>query len=140
MRELLTKAIDAIDYLMPRLGVQWMGTTKNDDIRATHAELTLMRDCLPEVPEPAPTFLEELQHVVNRHSRENESDTPDFILAEFIDKSLCAYEFSVRARERWYGRPVGDGRSITVSEREDVGAVSVTRTIIINEAAHGHED
>ena len=42
--------------------------------------------------------------VINRHSLENESNTPDFILAEYLVMCLRAFTISSRARERWYGK------------------------------------
>lgn len=45
----------------------------------------------------------ELEHLINKFSRENESDTPDFILAEYIMGCLGAYETAVNARGKWYG-------------------------------------
>ncbi len=51
------------------------------------------------------TFKEELKSLINRHSRENESNTPDFLLGQFIEGCLAAFEQTVNAREKWYGRP-----------------------------------
>ncbi len=45
-----------------------------------------------------------LQEVLNRYSAENASDTPDFILAEYITGCLAAFDQAVRSREKWYGR------------------------------------
>ena len=52
----------------------------------------------------AKTFREELTELVNKHSLENESDTPDFVLAQFIIDSLFAFDQSTKMREKWYGR------------------------------------
>lgn len=49
-------------------------------------------------------FNKELAELINRHSRENDSDTPDFILADFLSSCFDAYAVAVRAREEWYGR------------------------------------
>ncbi len=46
----------------------------------------------------------ELTMLLNRHSRENSSNTPDFILAEYMENCLLAFESAVSQRERWYGR------------------------------------
>ena len=58
----------------------------------------------PEFAEVEPTFEQELCALINRHSMENHSDTPDFILCEFLRKSLETFDIAVRLRERWYGR------------------------------------
>lgn len=49
-------------------------------------------------------FVKELQHVINCHSKENGSDTPDFILAEYMADCLKAFEVATKSREKWYGR------------------------------------
>lgn len=49
-------------------------------------------------------FRTELEQLINRYSKENESNTPDFILANFIINSLAAFDSAVREREIWYGR------------------------------------
>lgn len=48
-------------------------------------------------------FVSELRDLLNRQSRENESDTPDFILAEYMTNCLTAFERAVRDRDRWHG-------------------------------------
>ena len=52
---------------------------------------------LPEVKEALEAFL-------NEHSLENGSDTPDFILAEFLLRCLQNYESAVNQRDQWHGR------------------------------------
>jgi len=49
-------------------------------------------------------FLKELQELINRHSLENNSNTPDFILAEYLVDCLDAYEKIHDANEKWYNR------------------------------------
>ena len=55
-------------------------------------------------PVKTPRLLEELTHLLNRVSRENESNTPDFILAEFMMSCLIAGEILIKTREKWYGK------------------------------------
>jgi hypothetical protein len=45
-----------------------------------------------------------IEHALNCFSAENGSNTPDFILAQFLIDSLGAYDKAVAAREQWYGR------------------------------------
>ena len=52
-------------------------------------------------------FRTELAELLNKHSRENGSDTPDFLLAQYLSWCLGAYDRTVAAREEWYGRKVG---------------------------------
>jgi hypothetical protein len=49
-------------------------------------------------------FRDELQSLINRHSMENGSDTPDFVLVEYLADCLAAFDKAVKERERWYGR------------------------------------
>jgi len=49
-------------------------------------------------------FRRELEALINKHSRENMSHTPDFILAEYLATCLFTFEAAVRERERWHGR------------------------------------
>ena len=49
-------------------------------------------------------FRREIESAINRHSKENGSDTPDFILAEYLSDCLKAWDKGVSRREKWYGR------------------------------------
>ena len=53
---------------------------------------------------PSAAFTIELERLLNKYSKENDSDTPDFILARYLEASLAAFNTSVKQRERWYGR------------------------------------
>jgi hypothetical protein len=53
------------------------------------------------------TFKQELAEVINRHGMEGNSDTPDFILADFLGDCLAGFEYAVRQRNNWYGRAKG---------------------------------
>jgi hypothetical protein len=48
------------------------------------------------------SFLEELEDLINRHSIESGSGTPDFILANYLIACLIAFEDAVRGREHWH--------------------------------------
>lgn len=52
-------------------------------------------------------FRDELQTLINYHSKENGSDTPDWILAGYLESCLELFDKTMVARERWYGRSVG---------------------------------
>lgn len=47
---------------------------------------------------------DELSCLLNRANRENESNTPDFILAEYMLDCLEAFEKASKWREDWYGK------------------------------------
>lgn len=48
------------------------------------------------------SFAQGLETIINRYSQENASDTPDFILADYMQSCLAAYNEAVRRRDRWY--------------------------------------
>lgn len=50
------------------------------------------------------TFKKELSLLLNKHSKENASATPDFILAEFLRNALIIFDSAVQQREKFYGR------------------------------------
>ena len=49
-------------------------------------------------------LLVELQHLLNKFSIENGSNTPDFMLANYLVDCLKTFDSIVNAREQWYGR------------------------------------
>lgn len=48
------------------------------------------------------TFHEGLRQLINQHSMENPSNTPDYILAKMLEEMLMAFANCVRARDEWY--------------------------------------
>lgn len=67
--------------------------------------------CAPPAPavgtEPemdTSTLAGDIAAAINRHSAERGSNTPDFLLAEFLTSVLAAWDVAVTARETWYGR------------------------------------
>jgi hypothetical protein len=49
-------------------------------------------------------FEQELQHLINKYSLENGSNTPDFLLAQYLTTCLAAWNEAIELREKWYGR------------------------------------
>ena len=49
-------------------------------------------------------FENELTSLLNSHSKENDSNTPDFILAEHLIGCLKLFNEIVGKREKWYGK------------------------------------
>lgn len=56
----------------------------------------------PTIEEP-PDLGNEIRSVLNRHSAENVSNTPDYVLASFLMDCLTAFEAAVVTRDGWYG-------------------------------------
>ena len=48
------------------------------------------------------TLRTDLAAAINRHSAENGSNTPDFILAEYLHDCLMAFDRAMRERQGWY--------------------------------------
>lgn len=75
-------------------------------------ELTLEVRRLTPPPAVSQEFQDELARLINKHSQENGSDTPDFLLASFLVGCLEVWNSQIRLREKWFGRaeqwtPVG---------------------------------
>lgn len=47
-------------------------------------------------------FRPELISLINRHSKDGASETPDFILADYMADCLDAYDKAVTRRSEWY--------------------------------------
>lgn len=49
------------------------------------------------------TLQQDVEAAINHHSAENESNTPDWILAQYLLACLAAFNTAVQQRENWYG-------------------------------------
>jgi len=49
-------------------------------------------------------FVKELENLINKYSLENQSDTPDFILAEYLRDCLTAFGRATKRRDDWYNQ------------------------------------
>lgn len=47
-------------------------------------------------------FERELSGLLNKHSLENKSNTPDFILARYMVKCLKTYNKAINKRDKWF--------------------------------------
>lgn len=48
-------------------------------------------------------FRKELAAVLNKYSMENGSNTPDFLLADYLIGCLRGLDTAIRMRDNWYG-------------------------------------
>jgi hypothetical protein len=94
----------AIELLQKFEAVNAIGTTGPD-----------WPDCMT-VPEEGTTtnqehedFVTQLTRLINHHSLEGASNTPDFILAEYLVSCLKTFGHTMTMREAWYGRPSLEG-------------------------------
>jgi hypothetical protein len=56
-----------------------------------------------------------IEQELNRASAENGSNTPDFVLAEYLTDCLAAFDKATKARDAWYGmapRPGADRTNV----------------------------
>ncbi len=59
---------------------------------------------LPEtIVDERRTFEQDIAEVLNRHSAENNSGTPDYILAKFLHGCLQVFDVTVSHRTKWFG-------------------------------------
>jgi hypothetical protein len=92
--------IDGIAQVAPdRYAIQYGGELKPDYVTGD----TLIQ--IEWLPVTAPDFREEMMQLINKHSKENGSNTPDLILASYLLDCLTAFDRAVQDREAWYGRP-----------------------------------
>lgn len=61
------------------------------------------------------SFLTELTSLINRHSIENNSNTPDHILANFMWECLQSFEKASISREKWYGKGLSISGDVDLS-------------------------
>jgi hypothetical protein len=54
------------------------------------------------VPERREKLRAEIAHVLNVNCAENGSDTPDYILAEYLVSCLEAWNHTTRTRDKWW--------------------------------------
>jgi len=66
----------------------------------------------------------EIKALINKRSRENISDTPDWILAGYLNNCLQAFEQATIHREHYYGRELTEKNN---SEVEPERAEPVTK-------------
>ena len=48
------------------------------------------------------SFLRELQSLINKYNKENNSNTPDFILAQYLNNCLTNFNLAQQQRSDWY--------------------------------------
>jgi hypothetical protein len=86
-------------------------------------------------PQQAPFhFARELSQLLNRHSAENASNTPDFILAEFLLTCLNAWNTGWQAKEKHYKSmqqeaPIPESEFIDRPTMQPVGAATLIRSM-----------
>lgn len=57
----------------------------------------------PPVNYNSEQFYKDLIVLINKYSMENQSDTPDYILADYVMNSLMAFTAATLKRDNWWG-------------------------------------
>ena len=69
------------------------------------------------------SFETKLRVLIDQCSEENASNTPDFILAQYLSGCLDAFNIAIQQRENWYGhdpRPTEtDNQSLETDGQKD---------------------
>jgi hypothetical protein len=76
--------------------------TFNPPNAVCQAQQDLVTQGLPQ--EEVYDFQKELIQLIRRFCKESASNTPDYILAEYLCSCLDVFSITVQAREQWYGR------------------------------------
>src|ERR1700690_3112201 len=73
-------------------------------------------------------LVDDFAKAINRVSGENGSNTPDFILAEFLVRCLKAFDITSRTREKWYGKSLSIGGDAAASvEPREAEQIAITK-------------
>lgn len=68
-------------------------------------------------------FEKELENLINRYSKEAESNTPDYVLAEFLKNSMDNFHRATKLRDNWYG-----GRRSIINDQDKMWEVEAVKT------------
>ena len=63
--------------------------------------------------EGTPTFREGLEELLRKYDKESGSDTPDYVLAEFIIAMLKIFDEAIITRDTWYNIVINSGEDAT---------------------------
>jgi len=72
----------------------------------------------------------DIESAINRNSAENGSDTPDWILADYLMACLENFDNTVHARSCWYNHHCRIGSCNHIDIKEDVIAPVESKTIM----------
>lgn len=58
-------------------------------------------------------FRQELAELINKYSAENGSNTPDYVLADYLTECLLLWNRTTNTRDAWYGIAPAPGKLYT---------------------------
>lgn len=71
-----------------------------------------------------PTLEKALESLINRYSLESGSNTPDYVLVEFLKNSLNNFHQATRLRDNWYG-----GKRSIINDQAEMWENDVTKIL-----------
>jgi hypothetical protein len=94
-------------------------------------------------------FEKELEILINKYSKENDSNTPDFILAEYLSNCLKTFNTALQKRAHWYsetGLPINEATNCKKSnlceeqpaKKYEMGEILQDEAIKLENAASDH--
>jgi hypothetical protein len=107
-------------------------STSLEETRVIDEELVGESDVATSAPSQ---FRKELETLINSTSRESGSDTPDYVLADFLDGCLIAFDAAVKRRDRYYGI-TANGTGATIRS-DDSAAETETQALIDDQDGNG---
>jgi hypothetical protein len=73
-------------------------------------------------------FRKEIESSINRCCKENDSNTPDFILANYLLNCLDAFTLATKSRDKWYSVHLEPCNSHFVKEEDAPNTMEQART------------
>lgn len=86
-----------------------------EELGKLRAEVKRLNDIVNSIATSEPRLLDAIRATINIHSRENVSNTPDFVLASFLMNCLAAYEAATHERDKWYRMSPIPGQGVRLS-------------------------
>lgn len=96
------------------------GDVANQLVAAQHARLEERR----RPPRHRPLSAQ-IAEVLDRNSMEKASNTPDFLLGEYLERCLAAAGILISRRDGWYGVQLRPGHHYTEPDDTDIVAVEI---------------
>jgi hypothetical protein len=97
--------LSAIPLDIPHVSGQVLAHLHGQDLTRYTGQMDTTHYLQPQHPAlPVTAFEQELCQLLNRYSKESSSDTPDFILAEYLVVCLEAFNMASNRREAWWGQ------------------------------------
>lgn len=81
----------------------WADVPESNKVTMRAAVGALLSSLDPFIDTRRRTLVRDIEHAIGYHSAENLSNTPGFLLAEFLEKVLVAGSVLVSRRDKWYG-------------------------------------